>query len=248
MKWLEKLYNKIPIYIFGLLFYCILVIGIVISLIWHNSIEPVNPFNFWISNLGAGPFATPGNPTEYIGSTIVFNCSLLIAAIFGILFFIGLTRIPLKIQSKLGSVLKGIACVCGLVCMGGMIIVAPNDMMQRQELHVLGALMLFLPILIWQPIYTILLHYTQNKSKIPLIVMIINMLIFIMYVVIVYISGLDYGLSPLDLTWADIIDLMSSMDPALAWVRFWEWICLPALYSWIFITSFVIWYKSIKRH
>lgn len=247
MKWLEKLYSKIPVYIFGLLFYSILVFGILISLIWHNSIEPVNPFNFWISNLGAGPFAMPGNPTEYIGSTIVFNGSILIAAIFGILFFIGLISTYLIKESRIGNILKGIAFICALVCMAGMIIIAPNDMMQHQDLHVLGALMLFLPILIWQPIFTILLYKTQFKSKIPIIVMIINIFIFIMYVIIVYISGLEYGLSPLDLTWANVIDLMSSMDPELTWVRFWEWICLPALYSWVFITSLVIWYISKRK-
>lgn len=241
MGGIGKIFEKIPGYLFGFLAVAIGLGGVLIALVWHGYIEKVDIFYFWISNLGAGP----DFGANKIGSETVFNVSIFSAGVLLFIYHIYMLNEYWHKDNMKKNIPAIFAIICGVVSSSGMGVVTIWDMFESSTHHVIGAFMFFIAAVFYVLFWTIAMRLSGQKSKAQLTFAIILIVTFALFLTVGFISGTAYGLIPAELTMADMIEFMSSMDSTVNPVRFMEWITLPLVFVWLLWTVF---YQYMQVH
>jgi hypothetical protein len=246
MEFLKKLLKKVPGYIFGLIGTISGFLGIGISFLWHNSIEPINFISFWVSNLGAGPFAPLGVPTPYPGSNILFNITIFVCTILIWLFALSIYSTHRKDSEK-----RNVFALLGFIFASfhaiGMIIISFCDMSANLYPHVVGALVLFNCLIAEIICFTVVFYREGKRWKFQIIIAMLSVIFIILFYVVGYFCWLDFGLTVFEFNFDNLVAFMSSMLPALNPLRIMEWISFPTMFIWIMISAVSVGIDSRKK-
>jgi hypothetical protein len=228
MTFLAPLYNKIKGEYFGISSSLIgLVGGLTACALYAISL----PFGFdatWVSQVGIGPN----------GSNYLFNATIIIFAIIFLFFGFAITD-WLWGRSRIVNFLSIILAILNVISVTGAIMVGSNPMHTNQYVHVIGAQMYFICILVYALVIWITLGFAHESSKVFNLATII-LLGFAMFYAPIFanaVSAYYPGHTFLTISFDQFIEVMSSMKPELNGVRIVEWTLLIAVFIWIFILA-----------
>ncbi len=219
-EFFDPIFDRMNTGYFGILVAITGVATISIASILYAMVEPFTIFSHWISNLGGAWTNLYQSPN---GSNIVFSIGLIILCIFVIPFIVYLVKI--FVSRDLNSPLIFFALGSGLITLIGLLGVAFFDMKSQPLIHTLSAVAFFIGGLFMVFFFSLTMFFDTKISS-------IHPLFGIIVVGVGFIFLLPFV--PLLLQGADLVSLIVSTEPRMAFSRFWEWMYVFALFAWIF--------------
>ena len=200
---------------------------ILVACILHSLAGPFNIFTHWISNLGVGP----------LGSAAVFNIGLFIVGFAYIPFFLSFVRFLWVEKGEKLALLRNIGTSIGLIfaflALLGLILVAIFPMYMYLIFgHGVGALLFFFSATIFTGIFTISVVVNKKWSKWHFLQIIATVFVIITLVMLMVSATFIPG-------GVDVLLFLAEGSPL--WMRFWEWMYLYAILSYIFLTCIFVW-------
>jgi hypothetical protein len=236
----DRLFAKVPGYVFGLACVVIGMGGVFAAFLWQNYYQPITITKFWISNIGAGIDAGPGHPTDMPGSNILFNTCIVISAVLAVPFFVFFlqktVRVPVRPNLK-QNVLVAVAFAASMVSMGAQVTVGLFDMFANPTVHVIAAFCLFFGGVAYLMLWSVAFWRAGQKSRLLLGVALYEVVMMVVFLTVGYYGGVAYGLNLSSVTLAQMVSFMSTMTSAADGVRLMEWITLPGLFIWVFLCA-----------
>ena len=221
---LDPIYDKISGGLIGIIATIVGVITILGASLLFYSVEPFTFYTHWISNLGG--VVTNGGQFPN-GSNIVFAIGLITVGILAIPFMLYVAKVILDGEQKY-SILVVIFVLFGIITLLGIVGVALFDMKSQPILHVVFAALFFLGSFLMVLIYSISLFFNSKISWLhgafSLAIATVSAIFLLTLVPHIAQGG-------------DIAALIVSTGPELSVSRFWEWMFLFAIFSWLFETG-----------
>ena len=225
-QFFTDLFKIIPAEYFALASGIIGSLTFILSFILYSLGEPINFFTHYISNLGVGPH----------GSGIVFGIGMGLTVVLMVPFIYAL-KLWLWSKSKIINAIFIVSYSFGLISFTSFIIVLFYDMENAAVIHDISAAVFFFTTVLMTLFLTIVMELEGKISTIQwicttnlLVISIIFLPLYFRTIITMY---------PLEmLTLDDWVIMMSSLDPKMDGVRYFEWIGAIFAIIWIIQTGF----------
>jgi hypothetical protein len=221
---LDPIYEKINGGLIGVIATIVGVITILVASLLFYSVEPFTFYTHWISNLGG--VVTNGGQFPN-GSNIVFAIGLITVGILAIPFMLYVAKVLLDGEQKY-SILVVIFVLFGIFTLLGIIGVSLFDMKSQPILHVVFAAFFFLGSFLMVFFYGISLFFNSEISWIHGVFCLAVATVSAIFL-LTLVPHIAQG--------GDIAALIISTGPELYVSRFWEWMFLFSIFSWLFETA-----------